>query len=87
MEIKYPKGETVWVSYQKSDGTPIFILTSKPARDFYFLYEVLDDGSVKKLGKARSPTELEEKFDVMMNIFGIPEIVIQDTWLNHYPKS
>ena len=64
MEIKYPKGETVWVSYQKSDGTPVFILTSKPARDFYFLYEVLDDGSLKKLGKARSPTELEEKFDV-----------------------
>jgi hypothetical protein len=48
------------VSYQKSDGTPSFILTSKPARDFYFLYEVLDDGSLKKLGKARSPTELEE---------------------------
>jgi len=64
MEIKYPKGETVWVSYQRIDGTPVCILTSKQARDFYFLYEVLEDGSVKKLGKDRSPKVLEEKFDV-----------------------
>lgn len=62
MEIKYPKGEVVWVSYRKSDGVTMFILTSKPARDFYFLYEVLADGSLKKLGRARSPTELEDKF-------------------------
>lgn len=64
MQIKYPKGEIVWVSYQKGNGTPICILTSKPARDFYFLYEVKPDGSLAKLGKARSPTELEERFDV-----------------------
>lgn len=64
MQIKYPKGEVVWVSYQKSDGTPICILTSKPARDFYFLYEVKPDGSLAKLGKARSPIDLEKKFDV-----------------------
>ena len=53
--------------YPDRDGDKLLynqILTSKPARDFYFLYEVLEDGSLKKLGKARSPTELEEKFDV-----------------------
>lgn len=38
-------------------------MTSKPIRDFYFLYEVVD-GEFKKLGKAKNPTELEEKFKV-----------------------
>lgn len=64
MELKIPKGEQVWVRYCKSSGEPVCVLTSKPARDFYFLYAVNADGSLTKLGKARSPTELEEKFDV-----------------------
>ena len=64
MEIKYPKGETVWVSYCNSQKETVCILTSKPSRDFYYLYEVLSSGELKKLGKSRSPTELEEKFDV-----------------------
>jgi len=62
--IKYPKGETVWVSYCNSSGKVMFVLTSKPARDFYFLYKVLENGSLEKLGKAKSPPELEEKFNV-----------------------
>lgn len=62
MTIKYPKGETVWVSYRTSKGETTHILTSKPARDFYFLYEVLPDGKLNKLGKAKTPTELERKF-------------------------
>ncbi len=61
--MKYPKGETVWVSYYNSNKELIFIMTSKPIRDYYFLYEVVD-GEFKKLGKAKSPTELEEKFKV-----------------------
>lgn len=68
MKIKYPKGETVWVSYQKEEGTSIFIITSKFPRDFYFLYEVLEDGNLKKLGKAHSPTELEKKYNVTSRI-------------------
>lgn len=52
-EPKYPKGERVLR----------FILTSKDSRDFYFLYELVD-GNFRKLGKARSPMELEEKFRV-----------------------
>lgn len=39
------------------------LFTSKDSRDFYFLYELVD-GNFRKLGKARSPTELEEKFRV-----------------------
>lgn len=70
MNIKYPKGETVWVSYQNIKGEPVCILTSKPTRDYYFLYEVLSDGTLNKLGKARSPIELEEKFNVRQRMRG-----------------
>lgn len=40
-----------------------YIMTSKEARDYYFLYEVVD-GKFKKLGRAKSPKELEERFEV-----------------------
>ncbi len=63
--LKCPKGETVWVQYIDSSSNPAFILTSKESsRDYYFLYEVTQAGLVK-LGKARSPTELEEKYKVV----------------------
>ena len=62
--MTYPKGETVWVQYVDRNQQTLFILTSKESsRDYYFLYE-LTGGSLKKLGKARSPTELEEKFRI-----------------------
>lgn len=70
MTIQCPKGEIVWVGYYNKDGECLFILTSKPARDFYFLYEVSQDGSVKKLGKAKTPPELEKKFDVYSKMRG-----------------
>lgn len=54
----------MWVRYVDKNQNARFILTSKEnQRDFYFLYELVGD-SFKKLGKARSPTELEEKFQV-----------------------
>ena len=63
-EPKYPKGECVWVSFYNKDHELMFILTSKESsRDYYFLYELVD-GAFKKLGRARSPKELEAKFDV-----------------------
>lgn len=63
-QIKYPKGETVWVGYYDTQKNLRFIMTSKESnRDFYFLYELVD-GQFKKLGKARSPKELEDKFEV-----------------------
>ena len=63
-DFKIPKGETVWVNYRNSKGDTVCILTSKEARDFYFLYEVLPDGKLNKLGKAKTPPELEAKFNV-----------------------
>lgn len=64
MDIQYPNGEIVWVRYVNTTGDTVCILTSKPARDYYFLYEVQQDGKIKKLGKAKEPPELEKKFDV-----------------------
>lgn len=59
-----PKGERVWVGYYSKDHALMFILTSKGlSRDYYYLYEMAG-GSFKKLGRARSPKELEVKFDV-----------------------
>ena len=61
---KYPKGERVWVGYYDTGHELRFILTSKESsREYFFLYE-LADGAFKKLGRARSPKELETKFDV-----------------------
>ena len=62
-EFIYPKGEHVWVSYYDTSHKLVFIITSKEARDYYFLYELVD-GKFKKLGRAKSPTELENKFEV-----------------------
>ena len=61
--MKYPKGEIVWVSYYNSDKELLFIMTSKPIRDYYFLYEVIN-GEFTKKGRAKTPTELEEKFNI-----------------------
>lgn len=65
--MKYPKGEIVWVFYYTTKGELRFIMTSKQARDFYFLYEVVD-GEFKKLGKSNNPTKLEEKFNLKENL-------------------
>lgn len=61
--MKYPRGEIVWVGYHDAGGTLRFFLTSKPTREMYFLYEV-NDGTYKKLGKSKSPPELERKHKV-----------------------
>lgn len=49
--------------YDKKNSLRFFITSKETSRDFYFLYEV-SGGSVKKLGKARSPKDLEEKYKV-----------------------
>lgn len=60
--IKYPRNETAWTVYQNTDGTPAYLITSRPMRDIYYLYEVHEDGSLTKLGKANSPAVLEQKY-------------------------
>lgn len=71
-EPKYPKGECVWVGLYNQSHELKFIITSKESsREFYFLYELVD-GEFRKLGKSRSPKELEEKFEVDKKIRGSP---------------
>lgn len=70
MNIQYPRGETVWVNYANKKGEIVCILTSKSTRDYYYLYEVLEDGKLNKLGKAKEPPELENKFNVKERMRG-----------------
>lgn len=64
-----PKGEIVWVCYYSNSQNLVFILTSKADREWYYLYEVQADG-LKKLGKAKEPPELEERYKVYERIKG-----------------
>lgn len=61
MKYPYPKGEIVWVGHHDKNGNLRYITTSKPARDFYFLYE-FKNGKFVKLGKHRDPRALEDKY-------------------------
>ena len=68
-EIAYPKGERAWTGYYNRKGELLFVLTTKPFdRSWFFLYENRD-GTLKKLGKAHSPAELEEKYKVTEKMF------------------
>lgn len=54
-------GEIVWVEYHNEHGDPTFAITSKVSRDNYFVYDI-SKSPPKKLGKAKTPVELEKKF-------------------------
>ena len=59
-----PKGEIPWVGYYDANGECHFVITSKPIRDYYYLYGI-DGGMAKKLGKAKSPEKLVADYNVM----------------------
>lgn len=68
--LKYPKGERVFTGYYDSTGALMYIITSKePAREWYYLYKLIGDGTFKKLGKAREPPELLDKHGVYDDIW------------------
>ena len=64
------KGEIKWVGYYDANGECRFIITSKPARDYYYLYKVEDD-AYKKIGRAKSPDTLVENYNVIDVIRGV----------------
>lgn len=65
-----PKGETGKVGYYNRSGELIFLLTTKNNNnDWFFLYEVTTDGALKKLGKAKTPPELENRYKVVEKMF------------------
>ena len=55
-----PKTERIWVERTTEKGE-VYNITSKEARDYYFLYKMENNKAVK-LGKAKSPSYLEEKY-------------------------
>lgn len=67
-QIKYPRGETVWVGYYDVRKNLRFIMTSKENdRSLYFLYKLVD-GRFKKIGRAQSPKEIEDKFEILKRL-------------------
>ena len=56
--MKYPKGETVWVTYM-SGGKPTYIVTSTKVRDKYFLYKVSGE-SMSRIAKADNPDSFDK---------------------------
>lgn len=60
-DIKIPKGEIAWERIQTKSGS-VYLVTSKPARDFYYLY-LVDDGKLKKIGKAATPAGLRKYYE------------------------
>lgn len=55
-----PATERIWLKCTTEKGD-VYYITSKDVRDYYFLYKTEKDKAVK-LGKARSPLELEQKY-------------------------
>lgn len=53
------KSETAWLDRYDENHKLLFTITSNFDRSWYYIY----DENGKKLGKARSPDELERKFD------------------------
>ena len=66
--MRVPKGEFVWVGYNDKDGLLRFVMTSKSTRDYYYMYAVNEDGTLTKLGKSKSPPDLESKYNVLKTI-------------------
>lgn len=60
--IKLPKSEELWARCYNSAHELVYFITSDLQRNFYFFYEV-SSGVSKKLGKGKSPKELEKKYD------------------------
>ena len=55
-----PRSEILWLTYERKDGA-VFYITSKAIRDYYFCYKMVG-GKAEKLGKAKSPLDLEERY-------------------------
>lgn len=65
-----PKDEIRWVSYKTVSGETKYTITSKLSRDCYYLYEHKKDGDgcAERIGKAKTPIELENKFNIIETI-------------------
>ena len=55
-----PSSDIVWVTRYDSKGSPMYSITSKAARDTYYLYKI-ENGKSVKVGQGKSPPELLAK--------------------------
>ena len=60
---EFGAGETCWACYYTAAKEPMFAVTSKAARDVYYLYEY-KDGTAVKIGKDKDAGELVRKHGV-----------------------
>lgn len=67
INFKCPKNELRWTAYTNIDGEIIFRMTSNLSREIYYLYEFIDN-EFKKVGRGRTPIELEEKFNIVARL-------------------
>ena len=56
-----PRTETIWETYTTSKGDTYYVTTKANSRENYFLYKLVN-GAAEKLGKARNPIDLKEKY-------------------------
>ena len=61
--ITPPKGERTWAGYYR-DGAPLFLLTGKERGGEYFTLYEITEGSLTRLGRGRTPPELEHRFRI-----------------------
>lgn len=62
---KIDRGEVIWerIYVRNNDEERFrFLITSDKKRDTYFLYEVAEDGTTKKIHKARTPVQIWNKY-------------------------
>lgn len=67
-----PTGGIVWVSHYDKEHDLRYIITSKPVRDSYSLYE-LKEGRFVRWGRGQDPQKLAERYDRASQISG-PEL-------------
>lgn len=58
IKSKIGKNELLWVTGLDKDGNLKYVISSNPDRSWYYIY----DKDFKKLGKAKTPIELKEKY-------------------------
>lgn len=56
-----PKTERIWVKRTTLKGEVFYTTSKENDRSYYFLYKMEGDKAVK-LGKSKSPVELERKY-------------------------
>lgn len=61
--MNYPKGERVWLLARDAAGATLYIITSKPSRDMYYLYTPTPDGGWRRWDKDPSAGKLADKFE------------------------